>query len=164
MSPQKKANLCRKIKSLVGFIFRGFEMFSLLISFIVRLRRGFASNSRNSRFGGINSRLGPQKFPIGVATVICSQAFEFASVLLGEMAVWRRESKKFPAQREKPGMRPCRTAPQTEKYFACGWWTTIAEVDCSGSSWSSSERVMPISSAPSSAKSCRWSARLGQAG
>src|SRR5207253_6902911 len=26
-------------------------------------------------------------------------------------------------------------ARQTEKYLACGWWTTIAEVDCSGSSW-----------------------------
>jgi hypothetical protein len=52
----------------------------------------------------------------------------------------------------------------TEKYFAWGWWTTMAEVDCSGSSWSSSERVMPISSARSKARSCRWSARLGQAG
>jgi hypothetical protein len=52
----------------------------------------------------------------------------------------------------------------TEKYLACGWWTTMAEVDCSGSSWSSSERVMPISSAPNSANSCFWSARLGHAG
>jgi hypothetical protein len=40
----------------------------------------------------------------------------------------------------------------------------MAEVDCSGSSWSSSERVMPISRAPKSASSCVWSARLGQAG
>ena len=54
--------------------------------------------------------------------------------------------------------------PHTEKYFAWGWWTTIAEVDCSGSSWSSSERVMPISSALSNARSCFWSARFGQAG
>ena len=52
----------------------------------------------------------------------------------------------------------------TEKYFAWGWWTTMAEVDCSGSSWSSSERVMPISSARNNARSCCWSARLGQAG
>ena len=50
----------------------------------------------------------------------------------------------------------------TEKYVACGWWTTMAEVDCSGSSWSSSERVMPISFARNNARSCRWSARLGQ--
>src|SRR5439155_169186 len=40
----------------------------------------------------------------------------------------------------------------------------MAEVDWSGSSWSSSERVMPISSARSNASSCCWSARLGQAG
>jgi hypothetical protein len=53
---------------------------------------------------------------------------------------------------------------QTEKYLAWGWWTTIAEVYCSGSSWSSSESVMPISSALSRARSCFWSARLGQAG
>ena len=52
----------------------------------------------------------------------------------------------------------------TEKYLAWGWWRTMAEVDCSGSSWSSSERVMPISSARSNARSCCWSARLGQAG
>jgi hypothetical protein len=52
----------------------------------------------------------------------------------------------------------------TEKYFAWGWWTTMAEVDCSGSSWSSSERAMPISSARNNARSCCWSARLGQAG
>ena len=52
----------------------------------------------------------------------------------------------------------------TEKYFAWGWWTTMAEVDCSGSSWSSSDRVMPISPARSKARSCCWSARLGQAG
>src|SRR5258705_10486534 len=55
-------------------------------------------------------------------------------------------------------------AGQTEKYFAWGWWTTRAGGDCSGSSWSSSERVMPISSARSNARSWRWSLRLGQAG
>ncbi len=55
-------------------------------------------------------------------------------------------------------------APHTEKYLAWGWWTTMAEVDCSGSSMSSSERAMPISSAWSSANNCFWSARLGQAG
>src|SRR6266851_2993883 len=52
----------------------------------------------------------------------------------------------------------------TEKYFACGWVTTIAEVDCSGSSWSSSVSTRPISSARSSWRSCFWSPRLGQAG
>src|SRR5581483_7438271 len=52
----------------------------------------------------------------------------------------------------------------TEKYFACGWWRTMAEVDCSGSSMSSSERPTPISSACNNSNSCFWSARLGQAG
>ena len=52
----------------------------------------------------------------------------------------------------------------TEKYLACGWWTTMAEVDCSGSSWSSSVRTMSISAARSSSSNCFWSARLGQAG
>jgi hypothetical protein len=51
---------------------------------------------------------------------------------------------------------------QTEKYFAWGWVTTMAEVDCSGSSWSSSVSETPISSALSSANSGRWSARLGR--
>ena len=57
-----------------------------------------------------------------------------------------------------------RLRSHTEKYFAWGWWRTMAEVDCSGSSWSSSERVRPICSALSNASSCFWSARLGQAG
>jgi hypothetical protein len=43
----------------------------------------------------------------------------------------------------------------TEKYFACGWCTTMALVDCSGSSWSSSVSVMPIASAFSKSRICR---------
>lgn len=54
--------------------------------------------------------------------------------------------------------------PQTEKYLAWGWWTTMALVDCSGWSWSSSAISMPMRSAPSNASSLCWSARLGQAG
>src|SRR6267142_7141952 len=38
------------------------------------------------------------------------------------------------------GLRP----QSTEKYFASGWWTMIAEVDCSGSSWNSSVSSTPI--------------------
>src|SRR6266496_3262090 len=45
----------------------------------------------------------------------------------------------------------------TEKYLAWGWWTTMAEVDCSGSSWSSSVSATPISSARSSSNKRRWS-------
>src|ERR1700730_15241750 len=57
-----------------------------------------------------------------------------------------------------------RLRSHTAKYFAWGWWRTMDEVDLSGSSWSYTERVMPISSALSNARSCFWSARLGQAG
>ncbi|MBP2669366.1 MAG: hypothetical protein H6Q80_1568, partial [Deltaproteobacteria bacterium] len=32
----------------------------------------------------------------------------------------------------------------TEKYFACGWWTTIAEVVCSGTISIDSVSVTPI--------------------
>ena len=56
------------------------------------------------------------------------------------------------------------TPRQTEKYFALGCRQTIAEVDCSGWSCPSSDISMPILSAPSSARSCAWSSRLGQAG
>ena len=30
------------------------------------------------------------------------------------------------------------------KYLASGWWTTIADVDCSGCSWNSSDSSTPI--------------------
>ena len=36
------------------------------------------------------------------------------------------------------------------KYFASGWWATMAEVDCSGSSWNSSVSSTPIRSGSSS--------------
>ena len=42
------------------------------------VERGIAGNSRNSRFGGFNSRLGGQKFPIRHATGIDPQAFDLA--------------------------------------------------------------------------------------
>ena len=42
--------------------------------------------------------------------------------------------------------------------------TTMAEVDCSGQSWNSSDSVMPMRSAPSSASRSSWSARFGHAG
>ncbi len=40
----------------------------------------------------------------------------------------------------------------TLKYLALGWWTTRAEVDCSGWIWNSSERDTPRRSASSSLK------------
>src|SRR5947209_3679229 len=53
----------------------------------------------------------------------------------------------------------------TTKYFACGWCTTMAEVDCSGSMWKPVVRCTPmVSSGLSTAKSFVWSSRLGHAG
>jgi probable F420-dependent oxidoreductase len=50
------------------------------------------------------------------------------------------------------------------KYFASGWWQTIADVDCSGSSWNSSVSVTPMRSSSSSSATCCWSSRSGHAG
>jgi hypothetical protein len=98
-------------------------MFFLLIAFIARLCRGFGIFSRNSRFRGINSRLGRYKFPVRMATGIWSQATELPSVFGSEIATIRAESKKFPVLREKPGMRRRGASRHTEKYFAWGSWT-----------------------------------------
>ena len=50
------------------------------------------------------------------------------------------------------------------KYLASGWWTTMAEVDCSGWSWNSSETVTPMRPISSSSATFTWSSRSGQAG
>src|SRR6478672_5550093 len=53
----------------------------------------------------------------------------------------------------------------TTKYFAPGWWTTIADVDCSGSRRNPVVRRTPIfSSGWSRANSLVWSSRFGHAG
>jgi len=70
-------------------------------------------NSRNSRFGEINSRLGRCEFPFRVATGICRQRLDLARRFHGEMAVPRGKSAKFPVQREKPGVRP---RPNAEEF------------------------------------------------
>ena len=53
---------------------------------------------------------------------------------------------------------------QATKYFAWGWWHTIASVVCSGCSWNPSETVTPIRSASSSAATVALSVRSGHAG
>src|SRR5436190_436924 len=50
------------------------------------------------------------------------------------------------------------------KYAASGWWTMIASVDCSGSSWNSSDSATPIRPASSSLTTWARSSRSGQAG
>ena len=52
----------------------------------------------------------------------------------------------------------------TVKYFARGFSTTIALVDCSGSSCHSSDSERPMRSAPSRRNSGSWSSSFGQAG
>ena len=49
------------------------------------------------------------------------------------------------------------------KYFASGWCTTIASVDCSGCSWNSSDSSTPIRSGRSSCTIFARSSRFGQA-
>ena len=60
----------------------------------------WGANSRNSRLGRFNSRLGLQKFPFGSATGIHPQPIDYAysfSRLNGDsVAKWR----KFPVRRE----------------------------------------------------------------
>src|SRR5262245_8644429 len=53
---------------------------------------------------------------------------------------------------------------QTMKYLASGWWTTMADVDCSGWSWNSSDTVTPMRPISSSSATFTWSSRSGQAG
>src|SRR6185437_4780926 len=55
-------------------------------------------------------------------------------------------------------------AHQVLKYFASGWCTISASVDCSGASWNSSDSVTPIRSASSNRITLALSSRSGQAG
>jgi hypothetical protein len=68
------------------------------------LLRILAINSRNSRLGEFNSRLARLKFPVRAATGIRRQAVDLACRFFEQMAVLGPQSKKFPAQREKPGL------------------------------------------------------------
>jgi len=62
------------------------------------------NNSRNSRFGRFNSRLGQPEFPVRAATGIYLQLIDLAGDSFWEMAVSWPKPKKFPDQREKPGL------------------------------------------------------------
>src|SRR6516162_1087365 len=75
----------------------------LLLRFLF-WRLAVVRNSRNSRFGAFNSRLGRFKFPVRVATVIRSQGLDLAQRFCCRAAVQSGKSTKFPAQREKPGI------------------------------------------------------------
>src|SRR6516162_4560025 len=68
------------------------------------LRRCRTYNSRNSRFGGINSRLGRCKFPVGATTGIGPQGVDLPCRFRGQTALPTGKSKKFPVQRETSGI------------------------------------------------------------
>jgi len=79
----------------------------------------------------------------------------------------KRKVLKFnhPGRLGHPGCgAPSMEAYRTLKYRAWGWCTTIALVDCSGSSWNSSVSSTPILSGLRSVNSFVWSSRFGQAG
>jgi hypothetical protein len=57
--------------------------------------------SRNSRFGGFNSRLDRQKFPFGPATGIGLQDVDWACGFHGQTALLGAKTMNFPLQREK---------------------------------------------------------------
>jgi len=74
-----------------------------LLLFLIRCL-AVVRNSRNSRFGGFNSRLGRFEFPFTTATGIGSQEIDFVQIFRGQTAALSGKSAKFPAQREKPGI------------------------------------------------------------
>jgi hypothetical protein len=63
------------------------------------------NNSRNSRLGGFNSRLGRPKFLVRVAMGIRPQCGDLACHFFQKTPVLSPKPKKFPVQREKPGLR-----------------------------------------------------------
>jgi hypothetical protein len=68
-----------------------------------------SSNSRNSRFGEFNSRLGCREFPVRAATGIRSQRFDLPYGFRGQTTVLWGKSTIFSVRREKPGILSRRT-------------------------------------------------------
>jgi hypothetical protein len=60
-------------------------------------------NSRNSRFGGFNSRLGAKKFPSSSAPGIGSQGLDLADHCRPRNALRSGIRRNLPVTREKPG-------------------------------------------------------------
>ena len=74
-------------------------LFLGILSCLAALRSNiFGGNSRNSQFGGFNSRLGQQKFPIRVATGTCSNPLNWLTDFVA-----KGESAKYPVSMGKAG-------------------------------------------------------------
>ena len=82
--------------------------------------RGRLGDENNSRFGGLNSRLGRHKFPVSPATGIHLQRIDFPRHFRCRIGAFREQSKKFPVQREKPGML-LHTGIAAASWKAAGW-------------------------------------------
>jgi hypothetical protein len=98
---------------LIGSIFLNIVKYVCLFNSVVamaalggRERRDILCNSRHSRFGEFNSRLGRQKFPVRSATEIRSQELDLVCRFRVRAAILSRESTKIPLQREKARIRP----------------------------------------------------------
>jgi hypothetical protein len=78
-------------------------LFLVLLWCFAAVGRGVVGdNSRNSRFGEFNSRLGQRKFPIGSATGIGSQDNDLACGFRDRTTLFGTKSMNFPFEREKP--------------------------------------------------------------
>lgn len=93
-----------------------------------------------------------------------------ANVTLEQLdGMWQNAAARgeVPLMSQTPGAATarCRFMLYATKYFALGWWTTMAEVLCSGSSRNPVVRCTPmVWSGCSSANSLVWSSRFGHAG
>ena len=85
--------------------------------------------SRNSQFGEVNSRLGLRKFPIRWTTGIWSQGLDLARHFCSQTAAEGGKSKKFPAQREKPGNLQEHLGRVAEEDLADGLVMGVARLD-----------------------------------
>jgi len=101
-----------KVTPMNRFIFIGFRFLAFLWCPAV-LGPSVIGNSRISRFGGFNSRLGRCKFPFRAATGICRQELDLPGLFQGGMAVPTQNRRKFPFRREKPGTGP---SPPVSQY------------------------------------------------
>jgi hypothetical protein len=86
--------------------------------------------------------------PLDLATIGVNRLGEAVASFAGDDEAKRRIQDALDTVLKRSDRRPA--SCYTEKYFARGFSTTIALVDCSGCNWNSSEIEIPIRSAPSS--------------
>src|SRR5215469_14338193 len=85
--------------------------------------------SRNSRFGGFNSRLGLRKFPIRATAGIWSQSLEIPRFSWGQTAAKEAKSQNRPYRREKTGNLQEHLRRGAEKHLPDGLVMGVARLD-----------------------------------